>query len=60
MRSMKSVLGSALIEQRTDVGGGHALRYLDVITGYLRQLQHAAPGDAGAQQQRQQFGIGQR
>ncbi|HWH74582.1 MAG TPA: Hsp70 family protein [Methylibium sp.] len=48
MRSMKSVLGSALIEQRTDVGGGHALRYLDVITGYLRQLQHAAEHATGA------------
>ncbi|WP_428425652.1 Hsp70 family protein [Methylibium sp.] len=42
MRSMKSILGSSLVEQSTDVGGGHAVKYLDVITGYLRHLRHAA------------------
>jgi len=47
MRSMKSILGSALVEQTTDVGGGHAVRYLDVITGYLRHLKHQAELAAG-------------
>jgi hypothetical chaperone protein len=42
MRSMKSILGSSLVEQSTDVGGGHAVKFLDVITGYLRHLRHAA------------------
>ena len=38
MRSMKSILGSSLIEQTTDVGGGRAVRYLDIVAGYLRHL----------------------
>jgi len=48
MRSMKSLLGSSLIEQSTDVGGGHAVRYLDVVTGYLRHLRHTAELALGA------------
>ncbi len=48
MRSMKSLLGSALLEQRTDVGGGRALRYVDVITGYLRHLRRRGEAEAGA------------
>lgn len=49
MRSMKSILGSSLADQSTDVGGGHAVRYLDVISGYLahlRQCAEAAGGEA--------------
>jgi hypothetical chaperone protein len=48
MRSMKSILGSTLLEQRTDVGGGRAVRYLDVIAGYLRHLKRVAEAEAGA------------
>ncbi|MDP1791945.1 MAG: Hsp70 family protein [Methylibium sp.] len=48
MRSMKSILGSSLVEQTTDVGGGHAVKFLDVITGYLRHLRHAAEAALGA------------
>ena len=48
MRSMKSLLGSSLVEQSTDVGGGHAVRYLDVVTGYLRHLRHTAELALGA------------
>jgi len=48
MRSMKSLLGSSLVEQSTDVGGGHAVRYLDVVTGYLRHLRHTAEIALGA------------
>ena len=48
MRSMKSLLGSALLDQRTEVGGGRAVRYGDVITGYLRHLKRRGEAAAGA------------
>ncbi len=47
MRSMKSILGSPLVEQSTDVGGGRAVPYLDVIAGYLRRLKFLAEQEAG-------------
>jgi hypothetical chaperone protein len=47
MRSMKSVLGSSLVEQSTDVGAGRSVRYLDVIGGYLRHLKQRAEREAG-------------
>ena len=47
MRSMKSILGSTLAEQSTDVGGGRAVRYLEVISGYLRHLKQLAEARAG-------------
>ncbi|MGE4241867.1 Hsp70 family protein [Ramlibacter sp.] len=42
MRSMKSILGSSLAGQRTDVGSGHTVRYLDVVGDYLRHLKTLA------------------
>lgn len=48
MRSMKSILGSTLVEQSTDVGGGRAVRFIDVIAGYLRHLKRIAEAEAGA------------
>ncbi|MFO1337004.1 MAG: Hsp70 family protein [Burkholderiaceae bacterium] len=48
MRSMKSVLGSSLIDQGTDVGGGRSVRFLDVIAGYLKHLKSLAEAQAGA------------
>ncbi|EGJ09720.1 MULTISPECIES: Hsp70 family protein [Rubrivivax] len=48
MRSMKSLLGSSLLEQATDLGGGHSVRYVDVVVGYLRHLKRAAEAAAGA------------
>ncbi len=48
MRSMKSILGSQLVEQSTDVGGGRAVRYVDVIAGYLRHLKRKAEAAADA------------
>jgi hypothetical chaperone protein len=48
MRSMKSVLGSPLIEQSTDVGGGRAVKFVDVIAGYLLHLKRLAEAQAGA------------
>ena len=47
MRSMKSILGSTLATQSTDVGGGRAVAYLDVVSGYLRHLKQLAEHDAG-------------
>ncbi|MFY9512752.1 MAG: heat-shock protein, partial [Rubrivivax sp.] len=48
MRSMKSILGSDLVTQSTDVGGGRGVRYVDVIAGYLRHLKRMAEAAAGA------------
>jgi hypothetical chaperone protein len=48
MRSMKSILGSSLIDQTTDVGGGRGAKYLDIVAGYLRHLKRRAEADAGA------------
>lgn len=42
MRSMKSILGSPLIEQTTDVGGGRGARYADIVSGYLKRLRRLA------------------
>ena len=47
MRSMKSILGSTLATQATDVGGGRSVRYLDVVGGYLRHLKTLAERQAG-------------
>jgi len=47
MRSMKSILGSTLAEQATEVGGGFSVRYLDVISTYLRHLRSCAEQAAG-------------
>jgi hypothetical chaperone protein len=48
MRSMKSILGSTLIEQSTDIGAGRAVRYLDVVATYLAHLKRRAEAEAGA------------
>ena len=47
MRSMKSILGSSLADQTTDVGGGRGVKYLDIIAGYLRHLKRLAEQAAG-------------
>ena len=47
MRSMKSVLGSSLLDQSTDIGAGRRVRYRDVVTGYLRRLKAQAEAEAG-------------
>jgi hypothetical chaperone protein len=47
MRSMKSILGSTLATQATDVGGGRSVRYLDVVGGYLQHLKTLAECQAG-------------
>jgi hypothetical chaperone protein len=47
MRSMKSILGSSLLDQGTDIGAGRSVRYRDVVTGYLRRLKGLAEAEAG-------------
>ena len=46
MRSMKSILGSGLIDQTTDVGGGRGVKYLDILSGYLKRLRQTAMASA--------------
>ena len=48
MRSMKSILGSSLVEQTTDVGGGRGVRFLDIVATYLRHLKRSAEAAAHA------------
>ncbi|MBW8845553.1 MAG: Hsp70 family protein [Burkholderiales bacterium] len=48
MRSMKSILGSPLIEQTTDVGGGRGAKYSDIVAGYLKRLRRLAGDPARA------------
>jgi hypothetical chaperone protein len=48
MRSMKSILGSSLVEQTTDVGGGRGVRFLDIVATYLRHLKQCAEAATGA------------
>ncbi len=47
MRSMKSILGSTLADQATEVGAGRSVRYLDVVSSYLRRLKTLAEREAG-------------
>ena len=52
MRSMKSVLGSALMEQHTDIGAGRSVAFGDVIASYLLHLRKAAQVHAGREIER--------
>jgi hypothetical chaperone protein len=47
MRSMKSILGSPLAQQSTEVGAGRSVRYVDVVGATLRHLKRVAERDAG-------------
>ena len=48
MRSMKSILGSSLVQHTTDVGGGRGVPFIDIVATYLRHLRKAAEAAAGA------------
>ena len=56
MRSMKSILGSSLIEQTTDVGGGRGVKYLDIVAAYLNHLKNRAEAQAGSPIRRAMLG----
>jgi hypothetical chaperone protein len=47
MRSMKSILGSALAENTTDLGDGSAIKYTDVIAVFVTHLKRCAEQTAG-------------
>ena len=47
MRSLKSILGSALVDETTHLGDGIAVRYLDVIATFLKRLKEVAEADCG-------------
>src|ERR1700744_1004832 len=47
MRSMKSILGSPLAENTTDLGDGSAIKYTDVIATFLSHLKRSAESSAG-------------
>jgi hypothetical chaperone protein len=46
MRSMKSILGSSLLDQPTDIAG-RAVSYAEVVAGFLRHLKQRAEAQAG-------------
>jgi hypothetical chaperone protein len=48
MRSMKSILGSALAETTTDLGDGTAIAYTDVIAQFMLHLKQKAEACSGA------------
>jgi hypothetical chaperone protein len=48
MRSLKSILGSDLIEETTEIGPGRNVRYVDVVVCYLRHLRRVAQEQADA------------
>jgi hypothetical chaperone protein len=47
MRSMKSILGSPLAENSTDLGDGSAIKYTDVIAIFVDHLKRSAEASAG-------------
>jgi hypothetical chaperone protein len=56
MRSMKSILGSPLADNSTDLGDGSAIKYTDVIAIFLDHLRRSAEKSAGAQIERAVLG----
>jgi hypothetical chaperone protein len=48
MRSMKSVLGSSLMDQPTDIGAGRTVRFQEVISSFLHHLKTLAEHQQGA------------
>lgn len=48
MRSIKSILGSDLMDESTEVAAGLSVRYIDVVIGYLRRLRDVGERQTGA------------
>ncbi len=47
MRSIKSILGSDLMEQATEIGHGIVVKYIEVVIGYLRHMKKVAETQHG-------------
>src|ERR1700744_6210092 len=56
MRSMKSILGSALADTTTDLGDGSAIKYTDVIAIFLAHLKRHAEARTGTSLERTVLG----
>jgi hypothetical chaperone protein len=56
MRSIKSILGSDLIERTTEVGPGIVVRYMEVVVAFLRHLRQRAEAQGGARIERAVIG----
>jgi hypothetical chaperone protein len=56
MRSIKSILGSDLIDRTTEVGPGFMVKYLDVVVVFLRHLRQRASQAAGTPVERAVIG----
>jgi hypothetical chaperone protein len=47
MRSIKSILGSDLMDEATEVAAGFSIRYIDVVVAYLRHLRRTGERESG-------------
>lgn len=47
MRSIKSILGSDLMDEATEVAPGFSVRYIDVVIAYLRHLREVGERESG-------------
>jgi hypothetical chaperone protein len=47
LRSIKSILGSDLMDEATEIGQGRSVQYLDVVVSYLRHVRTVAGQQAG-------------
>lgn len=47
MRSIKSILGSDLMDESTEIAAGLSVKYIDVVIGYLRRLREVGERHAG-------------
>jgi hypothetical chaperone protein len=56
MRSMKSILGSPLAENSTDLGDGSAIKYTEVIAIFVDHLKRSAEKSAGGSIERAVLG----
>jgi hypothetical chaperone protein len=48
MRSLKSILGSDLMEETTEIAPGRSVRYRDVVIGYLQRMREVAQRQRGS------------
>lgn len=52
MRSIKSILGSDLMDEATEVAAGFSVRYIDVVVAYVRHLREVAERECGRRLER--------
>lgn len=56
MRSIKSILGSDLMEESTEIATGYSVKYVDVVKAYLRRLRDVAQTQTGLSLERAVIG----